>query len=88
MVWSKEENTHRKDGILLMIDISLRIDNPFGNYVDQTIEWRLHKDDGPYNNITVYKYKPMILHLSFAITLHSCYLEIGLFGYSLLLDKS
>jgi hypothetical protein len=71
-----------------MIDISLKIDNPFSNYVDQTIAWRLHKEDGPYNNITVYKYKPTILYVSGAITLHSCYLHIGLFGYSLLLDKS
>jgi len=71
-----------------MIDILLKIDNPFSNYVNQTIAWRLHKDDGPYNNITVYKYKPTILYLGGAITLHSCYLHIGLFGYSLLLDKS
>jgi len=88
MVWSKEENTHRKDGILLMIDITLRIMNPFSSYDEQKIAWRLHKDDGPFNNITVYKYKPIILYLSFDITLHSCYFEIGLFGHSLLLDKS
>ena len=71
-----------------MIDISINITNPFSSYDEQKIAWRLDKDNGPYNNITVYKYKPIILYLSFAITLHSCYLEIGLVGHSVLLDKS
>ena len=56
-------------------------------YSGQTYKLSSHSRP-PYNNITVYKYKPTILYVSGAITLHSCYLHIGLFGYSLLLDKS
>lgn len=62
--------------------------NPFGNFDKQKIVWRLFKADFPFNNITIYKHKPNIIYLSFDLTLESVYFEIGLFGYSLLLDKS
>ena len=71
-----------------MIDFSFNIVNPFGNFDEQKIVWRLFKADLPFNNITIYKHKPNIIYLSCAITLENAYLEIGLFGYSLLLDKS
>ena len=71
-----------------MIDFSFKIINPFSHFGNQKIVWRLIKSDLPFNNITIYKYKPNIIYLSFDVTLESIYFEIGLFGYSLLLDKS
>ncbi len=70
-----------------MIYFTLNISNPFADYEEQEVAWRLIKDDNPFSNITLYKNSNNLLSLGFALTLKSGYLEIGLFGYSLLLDK-
>ena len=71
-----------------MIEFLFKIINPFANFGNQKIAWRLIKSDNPFNNITIYKYRPNIIYLCFGFSLDNIYLEIGLFGYSLLLDKS
>ena len=70
-----------------MIYFTLNINNPF-QHKEQEIAWRLIKNDTPFSNITIYKNVNSLLLLGFSFTSQSCYLEIGLFGYSLLLDKS
>lgn len=71
-----------------MLNFSFTIINPLSDFDKQKIVWRLIKSDLPFNNITIYKHTSSILGLSFYVNLDSCYLEIGLFGYILLLDKS
>jgi len=71
-----------------MIDFSFKIINPFSHFGNQKIVWRLIKSDLPFKNIKIYKYKPNIMYLGFCISLESFYFELGIFGYSLLLDKS
>jgi hypothetical protein len=71
-----------------MIYFTFNISNPFAEYKEQEVAWRLIKDNNPFSNITLYKNIDNLLSLSFSITLKSGYVEIGFLGYSLLLDKS
>jgi hypothetical protein len=71
-----------------MINFSFTILNPFSDFDKQKTIWRLFKSDLPFNNITIYKHTSSILGLSCYVNLENFWLEIGLFGYILLLDKS
>ena len=71
-----------------MIYFTLNISNPFADYEEQEVAWRLIKDDNPLSNITLYKNVDNLLSISFSVALKSCFLEIGCLGYVLVLDKS
>ena len=70
-----------------MMYFTFNIQNPF-KYKEQEIFYRMIKRDNPFNNITIYKNVNSLLTIGFTIDLKNCYLEIGLLGYLLLLDKS
>jgi hypothetical protein len=70
-----------------MIYFTFNINNPF-KYKEQQVFYRMIKRDNPFNNITIYKNVNSLLAIGFNIDLQHCYLEIGLLGYLLLLDKS
>ena len=71
-----------------MIDFTFNIINPFGDFTKQKILWRLLKHNSPLNNLSIYKYRPTILCIFFNVSFNNINIDIGLFGFSLILDKS